>query len=156
MPIYEYLCRDCNTVYQFFSRTSFPKSDPNCPKQADHAPLERQLSRFAIGARGSDTEAAASGPDLDPAAAAKLDQLMGKMEGIDENDPKAMGRLMREMSALTGEGADDPAMQEAIRRLEGGEDPERVEELLDGRWGEEPGSGSFGSPPGFDSSLYEM
>lgn len=156
MPIYEYLCRDCNTVYQFFSRTSSPKADPSCPKFADHSALERQMSGFAIGGPRSQTSSADPSSTDDPAMTAKMEGLLAKMDGIDESDPRAMGRLMREMSALTGER--DPSMDEAIRRLEGGEDPEKVEELLDSQLGDtSTGSGGgFGSAPSFDSSLYDL
>ena len=159
MPIYEYLCRDCNTVYQFFSRTMSPKAPPPCPKAPSHATLEKQMSGFAFhGASAkSKTDATADGPE-NPATMAQVEQLMGQMEGIDENDPRAMGRLMRRMSEITGEGMKDPSMEEAIRRLEGGEDPERVEELMDSAFQEgdnATGGGSFGTP-NLDNSIYDM
>lgn len=156
MPIYEFLCRDCNTVYQFFSRTPNPKADPSCPKFLGHGALERQMSGFAIGAPRSPTgESRTSSPE-DPVLAARMEGLLSKMDGIDEGDPRAMGRLMREMSALTGER--DPAMEEAIRRLEGGEDPERVEELLDAQLdsSSEGSGGSPGAAPSLDTGLYDM
>ncbi|MEN9354131.1 MAG: hypothetical protein RL318_1456 [Fibrobacterota bacterium] len=156
MPIYEYLCRDCNTVYQFFSRTLSVKAPPPCPKDPVHQELERQMSGFAIGAAAASVASQEAG-DPTPETFAKMENLMGRLEGIDENDPKAMGHLMREMSAITGEGAHDPAMQEAIRRLEGGEDPEKVEELLEGQWDEEsPGPGTHRTGPSLDSSIYDM
>lgn len=155
MPIYEYLCRDCNTVYQFYSRTSSLKADPCCPKFADHSVLERQMSGFAIGGPRSPSEAGL-GPADDPAIATRMEGLLSKMETLDENDPRAMGRLMREMSDLTGER--DPAMEEAIRRLEGGEDPERIEEILGTQHeAASDGMGGIGTgAPSLDGNLYEM
>ena len=90
-----------------------------------------------------------------PEVAAQLEQLMGQMQGIDENDPRAMGRLMRRMSEITGEGMDDPALEEAVRRLEGGEDPERVEELMESAGSDGGTGGSFGAP-NMDSGIYDM
>ena len=37
-----------------------------------------------------------------------------EMEGVDENDPRAMGRMMRKMSDLTGEKLDDQTDGEVI------------------------------------------
>jgi len=153
MPIYEYLCHDCNTVYQFFSRTASPKASPSCPKASDHSELERQMSGFAIGAPSSASPVEAH-PGNDPASLARMEGLMGKLGAIDENDPKAVGRLMREMATLSGDA--DPRMDEAIRRLEGGEDPERIEALLDGDSEADGGSAIRRTAPRIDSSLYEM
>ena len=67
---------------------------------------------------------------------------MGAMEhefsSIDENDPKAMARMMRRMSELTGEKIDGE-MEEVVRKLEEGADPDSLEEQLGG--GEVPGGG---------------
>jgi len=53
MPIYEFVCRDCNSVYQFFSKRVDPEKVPPCPKHPEHAPLSRQMSRFALGRSSS-------------------------------------------------------------------------------------------------------
>lgn len=154
MPIYEYLCRDCHTVYQFFSRTTSPQAEPACPKVPGHRALERQMSGFAFHGSAPKTSPEGGAGDS-PEVAAQLEQLMGQMQGIDENDPRAMGRLMRRMSEITGEGMDDPALEEAVRRLEGGEDPERVEELMESAGTDGGPGGSFGAP-NMDSGIYDM
>jgi len=167
MPIYEFYCRDCHTVFQFYSRTVSPEKVPPCPKDATHAPLERQMSRFAMGRAASRADAGQAeggapgggeGPSAldDPRTEARMMDLMTRMEGMDENDGRAMGRMMRELAEITGEGANDPAMQEAIRRLEGGEDPEKVEEIVGDAWGDD-GPGGFGSgAPSMDGGMYDM
>jgi len=63
----------------------------------------------------------------------------GEFSNIDENDPKAMARMMRKMSDLTGEKIDGE-MEEVVRKLEEGADPDSLEEQLGG--GEEPGGGA--------------
>lgn len=165
MPIYEFYCKDCHKVFQFFSKTVSPEKVPPCPKNAGHAALERQLSRFAMGRSGAAKDGGslpegpggdAGSPMDDPRVEAKMMDLMSRMEGMDENDGRAMGRMMRELTALTGEGGDDPAMQEAIRRLESGEDPERVEEIVADAWGEEPGGGGGHGEPSYDGGMYDM
>ena len=57
-----------------------------------------------------------------------MEAAMAAMEGefanVDENDPRAMGRMMRRMAELTGEKIDGE-MEEVVRKLEEGADPER-------------------------------
>jgi hypothetical protein len=84
-------------------------------------------------------EAAAPG---DAAEDARMEAAMGAMESefanVDENDPKAMARMMRRMSEITGEKIDGE-MEEVVRKLEEGADPESLEEELGGA--DENGSG---------------
>ena len=56
--------------------------------------------------------------------------LAGEMEGVDENDPRAMARIMRRLSEATGMNLGP--LEEAIRRLEAGADPEQLEEEMGG------------------------
>jgi putative FmdB family regulatory protein len=171
MPIYEFVCRDCNSVYQFFSKRVDPEKVPPCPKHPEHAPLSRQMSRFAMGRPASKGDAPTdsaseqgdgrgpSGPELDnPFVEAKMMDLMSRMESMDENDGRSMGRMMRELASITGEGSQDPAMQEAIRRLESGEDPEKVEQIVSDAYGEDAlgGPGGAGGEPSFDGGMYDM
>jgi len=166
MPIYEYYCKDCHTVYQFFSKTVSPEKQPDCPKNPAHLSLERQMSRFAMGraesggkgvSEGVGEEGGAADSRMDdPKVEARMMDLMSRMEGMDENDGRSMGRMMRELTQITGEGADDPAMQEAIRRLEGGEDPEKVEEIVGDAWGEGPAGGAGYGEPSYDGGMYDM
>ena len=62
-----------------------------------------------------------------------MEQAMMEMErdfaGMDESnpDPRALARMMRKMSDLTGEKMPG-TMEEMIQRMEAGEDPEKLEE----------------------------
>jgi hypothetical protein len=129
------------------------------------------MSRFAMGRAAGGNESGGGldtgegigerdgGALPDPRMEAKMMDLMSRMESIDESDGRAMGRMMRELSGITGEGMDDPAMQETIRRLEAGEDPERVEEIVAGAYGEDAFGGegaSRGASPSYDGGMYDM
>ncbi len=102
------------------------------------------------------------GPD-DARMEAAFAELERDMGSVDENDPRAMGRMMRRMSELTGEKLEGD-MEEMVRKLEEGQDPEKLEEELGGVLGEEGedemGGGSgfgggFGGAPSRDPHLYD-
>jgi hypothetical protein len=147
MPIYEYYCPDNHTIYQFFAKTlAQGQSTPKCPAHPKYR-MKKVVSAFAITSGGAKDEAAEKKPDLpaaggDPAEDARMEAAMGAMEkefsSVDENDPKAMARMMRRMSDLTGEKIDGE-MEEVVRKLEEGADPDSLEDQLGG--GDEAGGG---------------
>lgn len=165
MPIYEYLCPDCNRVFSFLIRGSDKDKDPSCPK-CERTGLKKMISRFAVtGAtrKSEPTGGVPAGgeegadPLDDPRVEREMMKLMSEADQIDENDPRQLGRLMRRMTEITGEGM-EPEMQEAIRRLEAGEDPEKIEEDLGDVLGEadDDGMGGYGGGPSYDDGLYTM
>lgn len=130
MPIYEFYCRDCHRVYNFLARRLNVEAAPACPR-CRRPQLEKRLSRFAIGRRreaATGDSAEAPGGD-DAAIESLLGELERQTEHLDENDPRQMGRLMRQLCEKTGMPIDGP-MAEALRRLEAGEDPDRIDEQM--------------------------
>ena len=127
------------------------------------------MSRFAISSGQSSNDPPA-GPDLD-IDDEKMEQAMmqmaGEFENVNEDDPKAMASMMRKLMSTTGMNMGE-GMEEAIRRMEAGEDPDKVEEDLgDVLDGEDPfGLGEGGSLKGFarrfteapnvDPEVYDM
>lgn len=142
MPIYEFYCADCHTVYSFFSRRINTEKRPDCPK-CGRPRLERRVSRFAISRGGQSSgekkgEGEGGGEEGDDFLPPGFDEekferammeLADEAENMDEEDPRQMARLMRRLSQTTGLQFGG-AMEEAIRRLEAGEDPESIEEDL--------------------------
>ncbi|MEW5908846.1 MAG: zinc ribbon domain-containing protein, partial [Thermodesulfobacteriota bacterium] len=64
--------------------------------------------------------------------------LAGEAEKINENDPRQAANLMRKLTDMTGMEL-GPGMQEALTRMENGEDPEQIEaEMGDLLEGDEP------------------
>jgi hypothetical protein len=129
MPIYEFYSPDTHKIYSFFARSlAYADKIPRCPDQPD-ARMERLVSRFAFTGRAKEKSDTPAGDELDP----RMERVMAEMErdmaGMDENnpDPRALGRMMRKMTEATGQKM--PAeMEQMIRRLEAGEDPEKLEE----------------------------
>jgi hypothetical protein len=76
---------------------------------------------------------------------------LSELEGLDENNPRSLGKFMRKMADKAGEPL-DPEMDEVCRRLESGEDPESIEEKMgDALGGEGEGEGGGGG----DDTLYD-
>ena len=129
MPIYEFYSPDTHKIYSFFARSlAYADKIPRCPDKPD-ARMERLVSRFAFTGRAKEKSDTPSGDDMDP----RMERVMAEMErdmaGMDEEnpDPRALGRMMRKMTEATGQKM--PAeMEQMIRRLEAGEDPEKLEE----------------------------
>jgi putative FmdB family regulatory protein len=165
MPIYEFYCQQCHTIYNFLSRTINTEKIPDCPTCKD-AKLQRKVSLFAtISSRGDE---GAADDDLPPIDEAKMEKAMGMLareaEHMDEEDPRQAAMLMRKLSDATGlkMGA---AMEEALSRMEHGEDPEKIEaEMGDVLEEEEPflleakskGKSSRQPRPKVDETLYEL
>lgn len=188
MPIYEFYCSRCHRIYNFFSRTINTSKRPDCPR-CGRPKLERCMSRFAIGnarsgspgERSSGEEADAETDDLPPGFDEEkfervMEDLAAEADGLDEDDPRQMGRMMKKVCEAAGMPIEGP-MAEAIRRLESGEDPDKIEEdlgeeldQLEPPW--EAGVGKEGSakkkkttlrgwvrkmrPPEVDETLYDL
>ncbi|MBP8980243.1 MAG: zinc ribbon domain-containing protein [Syntrophobacterales bacterium] len=166
MPIYEFYCHKCNTVYSFFSRSVNTDKIPNCP-QCKRIKLKRQMSVFAkirsVGQDGPEDETGM--PPIDEAAMERaMSMLASEADHINEDDPRQAANLMRKLTEATGMNL-GPAMEEALRRMEKGEDPEQIEaEMGDLLEGEEPflfegpkgRKSSAAARPRIDETLYDL
>ena len=106
-------------------------------------------------------------PDIDEARLEKaLMGMAGEMEGMDENDPRQMARVMRKLSEATGMNLGG-GFEEAMARLESGEDPERIEAEMGDFLGDDTMENMFSreglrvlkrrhTPPDHDDTLYSM
>ena len=88
-----------------------------------------------------------------------MSEMERDMEHIDENNPKHMAHMMKKMKDLMPAGSVPKELDIAIKRLEAGEDPEKIEEdmgeALSGFMGDESGRGDGGSGYTKDSGLYD-
>ena len=125
MPIYEFLCPSCNILFSFFSSRINTAVEPICPK-CQKETLKKQLSAFATVRNENAQESTPAGFDETKLENA-LSALMGKVEGIDSDDPRQLAKLMKNFSAQAGVGL-GPVLDEAIARLEAGDDPEQIEQ----------------------------
>jgi len=116
MPIYEYGCYDCHKRVNVFFRsfTDVETKEAACPR-CGGTHLKRLVSKVTF-VRSEDS---------------RLESLAdpGSLAGLDENDPKSIGRWMRKMSNEMGEDLGED-FDEVVDRLEAGEDPESIEKSM--------------------------
>ncbi len=134
MPMYEFYCESCNTIFTFFSRVVNTEKVPSCPKNGNHK-LTRMISRFAVAGRAKskgDGETEEGMPDL-PIDESKMEKaiesLAAEAENINEDDPRQAANLMRKLTQMTGLKLGEK-MEDALSRMEAGEDPEAIEQDL--------------------------
>jgi hypothetical protein len=154
-------------IFNFLSRSVNTTKRPACPR-CKRRHLERQVSLF------THTGTASEEGDMDdlPIDESRMERAMEAMasdaENMNEDDPREAARLMRKFSEMTGMEF-GKGMQEALGRMEAGEDPEKVEaEMGDLMESEEPfvlpgkeagtktARGKRRGEPKRDETLYEM
>lgn len=129
MPIYEFYCRKCNTIYNFFSKSVNTDKIPTCPK-CKKMSLKRRMSVFAAitgGREDAETDPMA-GMDESKMEKAMM-QFAAEAEKMKEDDPRAAATLMRKWSEATGMKLGD-GFQEALQRMAAGEDPDKIDEEM--------------------------
>ena len=115
MPFYEYKCLTCGKpVRLFMTFAEYDQMQPACP-HCNSVQLQRRISRVSV-AKSED---------------ARMDTLMddSALAGLDEEDPRALGRFMRKMSSEMGEDMGEE-FEEVVDRLEKGQTPESIEESM--------------------------
>jgi putative FmdB family regulatory protein len=164
MPIYEFACPKCRRIFSFLSKRVKPDRPPTCPK-CGNKKLKKEVSRFAMS-RGlkepaAKTETGAGEPPMPDMDDPRVERAMMEMErdikGLDENNPKHMAHMMRKMKDLMPPGSMPKELDTAIKRLEAGEDPEKIEADMGDVLGDLMGGPEGGAGGGYtkDSGLYD-
>lgn len=162
MPIYEFYCDDCNVIFNFFSSRVNTEKVPACPR-CNKDKLEKKISTFAtIGKAKDESDEMLAGLDETKMEQA-FESLMHEADGISEDDPKQMATLMRKFTSQTGIRLGD-SMEEAISRMEAGEDPDLVEKEMGDQLNDEDFSfesvrkrfAGKRNKPDYDDTLYEL
>ena len=130
MPYYPYRCLDCHRRFEIFlSYSEYGNRAVTCPF-CNSSNVQRRITRVRIAKSEESRLEELSDPSL--------------LAGL-EDDPKALGRMMRQMSREMGEEL-GPEFDEVIDRLEAGQSPEEIEKAIPDLG--EPG-GDFGSDEDF-------
>ena len=138
MPAYEYNCLDCKRRFEvFISYSEYGEKEITCT-HCGSANIQRRIGRIRIAKSDDSRMDDLAGDFDDPAALAGL-----------EEDPQALGRMMRKMSREMGEDL-GPEFDEVVDRLEKGQSPEDIEDALPDLGGDDAGGpmGGMGGPMG--------
>jgi putative FmdB family regulatory protein len=128
MPNYEYRCTDCKHIFEIFlTYQEYGTQTVGCPK-CESSQLKRIIKPVRVTRSEQDRLESLADPE--------------QLAGLDD-DPQALGKMMRQMSQELGEDM-GPEFNEVVDRLEKGQSPEDIEKDL-------PDLGSDGG--GLDPSL---
>ena len=171
MPIFEFACPKCRVIFNFLSKRLLPGHPPTCPKCGNRK-MAKQMSRFAapkgVSEPAAKSEAGGDEPPMpnldDPRVMRAMSDMERDMEHLDENNPKHMAHMMRKMKDILPSGTMPKELDVAIKRLEAGEDPEKIEadmgdvlgDFMGGPEGDDE-MGGYGGGGGYshDSGLYD-
>ena len=137
MPAYEYKCLDCKRRFEIImSYSEYGQQEVTC-KHCGSTNIQRRIGRIRF-AKSEDSRMEDLASDFDnPAALAGL-----------EEDPQALGRMMRKMSREMGEDL-GPEFDEVVDRLEKGQSPEDIESALPDLGGDDGDMGGLGGMDDF-------
>jgi putative FmdB family regulatory protein len=116
VPSYDFRCKDCHHAFTVTvnSVADIEAASPRCPKCKS-----RDLSRLIRRVRIMTSDDARMERLADPS----------RLSGLDENDPRGMARMMRDMAQESGEDLGEE-FGEVVDRLEAGESPDSIEESM--------------------------
>lgn len=114
MPNYPYTCLKCRKRFEvFMTFNEYGTRRVHCPHcQSDQ--VQRRITRVRVARSEESRMESLADPSM--------------LDGL-EDDPKAMGRMMREMSHEMGEEL-GPEFDEVVDRLESGQSPEEIEQAI--------------------------
>lgn len=115
MPTYDFICNDCNQRFDvFLTFAEYGKKTVKCALCGSKN-VRRRMTKVRI-AKSEEGRMESMADDF------------SGFEGL-EDDPKAMGRMMRKMGKEMGEEL-PPEFNEVVDRLEKGQSPEEIEKEI--------------------------
>jgi putative FmdB family regulatory protein len=115
MPTYDFICNKCNQRFDvFLTYSEYGKKAVKCA-HCGSKNVRRRMTRVRI-AKSEES---------------RMDSMADEFSGIEglEDDPKAMGQMMRKMGKEMGEDL-PPEFDEVVDRLESGQSPEEIEKAI--------------------------
>ena len=126
MPYYEYRCLNCRRRFEtFLSYKDYGTIPVACP-HCGSGKVQRRIGQVRVARSWESRLEDMSDPD--------------SLAGL-EDDPRALGKMMRQMSSELGEDM-GPEFDEVVSRLEAGDSPEEIEKDMP-ELSEGPGSGGM-------------
>ena len=118
MPLYDYVCQDCKTRFDVFMTYAQYGTQPVTCTACGSRNVRRRVPRVRVAKSDDSRMDSLAGDFSDPSTLAGL-----------ENDPQAMGRMLRKMGNEMGEDL-PPEFSDVADRLEKGQSPEDIEKEL--------------------------
>ena len=115
MPTYDFICNNCNQRFDvFLTFAEYGKKTVTCTHCGSRN-VRRRMTKVRI-AKSEES---------------RMDSMADDFSGFEglENDPQAMGRMMRKMGKEMGEEM-PPEFDEVVDRLESGQSPEDIESSM--------------------------
>jgi len=140
MPIYEYYCKKCNTLFDFYSRTFSVEKDPLCPRCKGD--LKKHVSSFAFSQKKK-------GPDSLPMNTKMLDEGMKRLKDHDSKNPEDAAHLRKKFTKMMGVNFEEGKKKASVV-LESEKDEKG--KFIEGK----PISDAHDAPPEKDETLYEI
>ena len=112
MPTYDFICNNCGQRFDAFLTFAEYGKKPVACVHCSSKDVRRRMTRVRI-AKSEDS---------------RMDSMADDFSGFEgmEDDPRAMGRMMRKMGREMGEDL-PPEFDEVVDRLEKGQSPEEIE-----------------------------
>jgi len=114
MPIYDFVCLDCRKRFDIFMTYSEYGVKPVACAHCGGANVKRRVPRVRVLKSDEQRLEALGDPSM--------------LDGIDD-DPVALGRMMRKMGSELGEDL-PPEFGDVVNRLEAGQSPEEIEKAI--------------------------
>ncbi len=115
MPTYDFICQKCSQRFDIFLTFSeYGKTKVTCAHCGSES-VRRRMTKVRI-AKSEESRMESMADDV------------SGFEGL-EDDPKALGRVMRKMGKEMGEEL-PPEFDDVVGRLEAGQSPEEIESAL--------------------------
>jgi putative FmdB family regulatory protein len=115
MPTYDFICNNCNQRFDIFlTFNEYGKKTVTCA-HCGSKNVRRRMTKVRI-AKSEES---------------RMESMAEDFSGFDglEDDPQAMGRMMRKMGREMGEDL-PPEFDEVVDRLESGQSPEDIESSM--------------------------
>ncbi len=133
MPTYDYTCNTCRKRFDIFMTYAEYGTKPVICSHCGSAEVKRRAPRVRV--LKSDE--------------ARMEQMSDpSMLGNIDDDPKALGQMMRKMGSEMGEEL-PPEFDEVVDRLEAGQSPDEITNAIPDL-GDDSGGGMGGSDLSFD------
>lgn len=115
MPTYDFICNTCEKRFEVFLTFSEYGKKPVACVHCESENVRRRMTKVRI-ARSEESRMESVASDF------------SGFEGL-EDDPKALGQMMRKMGSEMGEEL-PPEFDDVVDRLESGQSPEDIESAL--------------------------